>query len=347
MIDAKIKREAGCHEVGGATSLRGKRQYVREHCLGGRGVWPRVAPALIGCPQRAVQHRHPHGISVLSWSARAGASSGRYRDARCLRREGVVMTSASTPHWRSSVPRLVTLLALSGGALAGCESEQEKVVRRLLETRACNGCQLAGARLEGAALPGAQLQQAMLREARLAQANLRGADLTGASLTSTDLRRADLQGARFDGAYLTGAQLQDANLEGADLHSAYALDGADFQGANLRGAQLAGSKFFGPAGLYQRTERTHAYSVPSGGANLQRADLRSADLREAVLSYCNLQGARFQGAQLRDASLEGADLRGADLAQTDLRGVQLENATWVDGTRCGPGSVGRCAPLKP
>ncbi|WNG32119.1 pentapeptide repeat-containing protein [Cystobacter fuscus] len=125
------------------------------------------------------------------------------------------------------------------------------------------------------------------------------------------------------------------------------LEGADFTGANLQRARLSKSRFVGPAGPYQRTARSHYYSVPSGGANLPRADLREADLQEASLARCNLQGALLQGAHLREASFEGADLRGADLSGADVRGVRFMDAVWVDGTRCGPRSVGRCVPAPP
>jgi uncharacterized protein YjbI with pentapeptide repeats len=74
--------------------------------------------------------------------------------------------------------RLLSLLLLGGPALSGCLSEREKTVRRLLETRECEGCDLTDASLEGANLEGARLKGAKLQGARLARArlrNLRGA----------------------------------------------------------------------------------------------------------------------------------------------------------------------------
>src|SRR3712207_8395319 len=48
-------------------------------------------------------------------------------------------------------------------------SEREKTVRRLLETRECEGCDLQEASLEGADLEGARLKGATLMKAKLAR----------------------------------------------------------------------------------------------------------------------------------------------------------------------------------
>ncbi|HZI06730.1 MAG TPA: pentapeptide repeat-containing protein, partial [Archangium sp.] len=89
--------------------------------------------------------------------------------------------------------RFLSLVLLLGApTFSGCLSEREKTVRRLLETRECEGCDLTDASLEGADLEGARLKGAKLPGAKLARARLRNADLTGAGLERVDAREADL-----------------------------------------------------------------------------------------------------------------------------------------------------------
>lgn len=98
-------------------------------------------------------------------------------------------------------------------------------------------------------------------------------------------------------------------------------------------------------------------SVLLSGADLTHADLTDADLDYAVLNLASLRGthltsASMVGASLRQADLTGADLRGANLSyailvgavltDADLTQTRLDNAVWVDGRVCGPGSEGRC-----
>ncbi|WNG29799.1 pentapeptide repeat-containing protein [Cystobacter fuscus] len=238
--------------------------------------------------------------------------------------------------------RFLSLLLLLGApALSGCLSEREKTVRRLLETRECEGCDLKDASLEGANLEGARLKGATLMGAVLARANLRNADLTEAGLEGVDARQADLRGARLDDARLLSAQLQGATLEGVDLRNAKNLESVNFEGANLRGVNLEDSSLYGQSGPYRRSKKRHLYDVPGGGALVRRADLSGANLRDATLANCDFAGAIFRGADLRDANLELSNLEGADLTEARLSG-----ASWTDESKCGKDSVGRCIPTR-
>lgn len=93
------------------------------------------------------------------------------------------------------------------------------------------------------------------------------------------------------------------------------------------------------------------------GANLSYAILQLANLQDSNLMLGNLEGAHLHAANLRnsnlmlanlqrvnlvDADLRGANLRGANLGRAILIQANLENATWVDGRICGPGSIGEC-----
>lgn len=93
----------------------------------------------------------------------------------------------------------------------------EKNRLRLLDTKKCYGCNLAGVDLTGK--------------------NLEGADLEGADLTGSRLAEADLENANLKGAILIGADLKNAKLQGADLYKAN-LSKADLTGAKLDGALL-------------------------------------------------------------------------------------------------------------
>ena len=87
-------------------------------------------------------------------------------------------------------------------------------------------------------------------------------------------------------------------------------------------------------------------------SQLNNADFAYASLRHANLSYSNLRGAILFGSNLGEADLSNADLTGADLAYadlsnarlggTELSGARLDNAIWIDGRVCGPGSTGEC-----
>ncbi|MFO8156165.1 MAG: pentapeptide repeat-containing protein [Pseudomonadota bacterium] len=119
-------------------------------------------------------------------------------------------------------------------------------------------------------------------------------------------RECDLAGRVARNAELNGATLERTVLTRAILTGAD-LSGADARYARLHMATLTGADL-GDAVLL--------------GADLRRADLRRADLRDADLSY--------------------ADLTGATIDRAKLEGVNLHRATWVDGERCAPGSVGEC-----
>ncbi|PZD71139.1 Secreted effector protein PipB2 [Acaryochloris thomasi RCC1774] len=98
---------------------------------------------------------------------------------------------------------LLTLLCIITPAVA----ENPVHVRQLLNTSACQGCDLSGADLTQAHLIGGDLRDANLRGAVLVEANLEGADLTGADLT----------GANLSHAFLTNSCLNETNLTGVNF----------------------------------------------------------------------------------------------------------------------------------
>ncbi len=106
-------------------------------------------------------------------------------------------------------------------------------VQRLLETKACEGCDLTNARLSGK-----DLSSANLVGADLTNADLRDTILVGADLTLAILRKANLNNAILNGANLSGTDLSFANLSNASL---LRVDVSLWGGVELTGANLSGT----------------------------------------------------------------------------------------------------------
>ncbi len=142
------------------------------------------------------------------------------------------------------------------------------LVKQLLATKKCPGCNLQNANLNDSILVGASLSQS----------NLEGAKLLGANLQNANLHKANVKRVYLRSSNLKGANLQDANLEGADVSN------AQLQGANLKGANL---------------KRVRLVTSNLEGANLEGANLLGADLVENT----KLHRANLKGATMPDGSL--------------------------------------------
>ncbi len=84
---------------------------------------------------------------------------------------------------------------------------------------------------------------------------------------------------------------------------------------------------------YERLLRSN--SCP--GCYLYHAKLSHIDLTGA-----NLRGAALIGASFRNATLRNANLKGARIGGVSFSGADLSGAIWIDGQRCGEGSIGSC-----
>ncbi len=76
--------------------------------------------------------------------------------------------------------------------------------------------------------------------------------------------------------------------------------------------------------------------------DLSSANLSNTDMYGASLAGANLAGANLSESSFNDADLTGANLKGANLKGTNFAGAKLGNATWADGKKCQPGSIGKC-----
>ncbi len=135
---------------------------------------------------------------------------------------------------------------------------------------------------------------------------------------SPDCRQGPRPGINWNNCAMDGRSLALSDLAGAHM-SNMSLSGAELGASRLSNADLS-------------------------FANLSLAGLRRADLSQARLMGASLRGADLSEARFDDADLSYADLQGAVLAGASLRGARLDSAVWVDGTLCGPGSLGECRP---
>jgi uncharacterized protein YjbI with pentapeptide repeats len=193
----------------------------------------------------------------------------------------------------------------------------EDVLKSLLQSKECPGCDLSGINLEKADLVGANLEGA-----KLIQTNLRAANLEDANLVRAYMIVANLQNANLSGAELVAASLGDANLEGANLGN------ASLGSANLRSASLNGANLW-RANLWS----ANLVGVNLKDANLIRANLSGANLGNANLGGANLERASLKNANLGNANLKNANLKDANLEGANLKGAELEHAIMPDGTK--------------
>lgn len=123
--------------------------------------------------------------------------------------------------------------------------------------------------------------------------------------------------------------------------------GVDWSNCAMDGRALARSDLAGARMGNMSLSRADLGASRLVGADLSFSNLSVANLRRADLSRARLMGASLRGADLSDARLDGADLSYADLQGAALRGAglreaRLDSAVWVDGSLCGPGSLGEC-----
>jgi uncharacterized protein YjbI with pentapeptide repeats len=104
------------------------------------------------------------------------------------------------------------------GKPAEISDDKAKNLKKLLETKKCYQCDLAGVDLSGknlgkADLEGANLKGCNLENVDLAKANLKGASFVDANLKKADLKGADLYKANLSRADMTDARMEDAHVD--------------------------------------------------------------------------------------------------------------------------------------
>lgn len=112
-------------------------------------------------------------------------------------------------------------------------ANDSSLLNRLIETRACSGCELQNSDLSGMDLSGVDLSGAILNGSKLHQTNLRGANLQGASLLNIKLSE----------TALSGADLRNADLSDLDIDQVFEyleIIGTQFEGARFKHGVICG-----------------------------------------------------------------------------------------------------------
>jgi len=115
------------------------------------------------------------------------------------------------------------------------------------------------------------------------------------------------------------------------------LEGVVYNNVNLRSALLRNINLTGGALTNSLLRDADvSYSVFSF------ADISGSDFSSARLIGATLKGANLDSVKFRDADLSYADLSGANIVGVDISGAKLDNAIWISGRECLPGSIGEC-----
>lgn len=123
------------------------------------------------------------------------------------------------------------------------------------------------------------------------------------------------------GVNWSNCQLQGMRLNNVDLTNAV------IKNANLSNARLT---------QLQMMNTDLSYT------NLSLSDLSGSDMRGAILVGALLRGANLANANFAGSNLSYVNFTGANIQNIHLANARLDEAIWVDGRLCLPGSVGRC-----
>ncbi|MBD3609869.1 MAG: pentapeptide repeat-containing protein [Gammaproteobacteria bacterium] len=123
-----------------------------------------------------------------------------------------------------------------------------------------------------------------------------------------------------------GVVWNNCNMDGRSLHA------ADLSSAHIENASLNLAK----------ADKANFTSSKLSYSSFNSASLQDANFSSAQMVGASLRNSDLRGANLNNANLAYADLTDALLEGTDLKGVILDHAYWIDGTKCAPGSKGEC-----
>jgi hypothetical protein len=143
------------------------------------------------------------------------------------------------------------------------------------------------------------------------------------------------------GVYWENCKKQGADLTGARLMNAH-MRNSNFTSAAFTGAQLGWSDLSYSNLSRARLEKVNLDNANLFGATMRNANLQSSHIKGANMSYSILEGANLSYARLWNTDLSNANLKGAIMLGADLFNTRLDNAIWVDGKICQPGSVSKC-----
>ena len=140
--------------------------------------------------------------------------------------------------------------------------------------------------------------------------------------------------------------------DGVDYTNCRFSDGQDLQGSYLPNSNLSFTGFIQvnfdksimmnsilSFGTFSESSfiRTNLYESNLQGANFEKTNFTSANLMRV-----NFQGASLIEVNFKDSNLVEADFTAANITNANFEGSNLNNTIWVDGKKCGLGSIGEC-----
>ena len=145
-----------------------------------------------------------------------------------------------------------------------------------------------------------------------------GFTLIPPTVQSADCTAAAAPGVNWNHCQLPGVQILNQDFSRASMNS-----------TNLQNANLFG-------GVFKDTEMSYA--------NLSQANLRYTNIMNTRLKGANLRLSALGNASLINVDLSYANLTGAKIENASFNNVKLDNAIWIDGQKCAPGSIDQCQP---
>ena len=215
------------------------------------------------------------------------------------------------------------MMAIAFGGMSPTKAANPDLIRQLLQTNGCPGCDLT---------------DADLRDLDLTEADLSGANLAGANLSNSTLLRANLVGANLQGVTLTGANLTGANLTNADFTNALNRDTCSqiyqsYEEWEIREFDDSALCFVSDSielGKLMGFDFCEAATAQNNWLTLcsspMLVDLVLLGRSRTLARGANLSGANLSGADLSSVDLRGATLIGAQLSNTDLSYALLLDA---------------------
>ena len=137
----------------------------------------------------------------------------------------------------------------------------------------------------------------------------------------------DYSGCQFaDGQDLSASYLPNSSLNLTTFIKVN-FDKSMMMHSDLSNGNFAGSSFF----------RANLYEAILEGGNFEGSNFESANLTRTKFNGTSLIGASFKNSLLVES-----DFTAANILNANFEGANLNNATWVDGSRCGLESIGLC-----
>ena len=148
------------------------------------------------------------------------------------------------------------------------------------------------------------------------------------------------------------AGCDDPIADGVDYSKCKFSDGQDLQGTFLPNSNLSFASFiqvnFDKSIMMNSILAYGSFSESSFiRANLYESNFQGANLEKSNFTSANLTRVKFIGSSLIEANFTNSNLFEADFTSANIlnaffEGANLNNATWTNGEKCGPNSIGVC-----